>query len=109
LGDDLVGELAALVQVADDRCDGLAGEPLDRATQLLLLLGQREVDHFRGLSLPVVAPAALRFAAPSRVAPRRRPAARRPLVSPGLPPSRRGPGRRGRGWDGRGGGPSSGW
>src|SRR5690606_23953256 len=44
-GDDLVRELAPLVQVCDDGGDRLAGEPLDRAPQLLLLVVEREVDH----------------------------------------------------------------
>src|ERR1700738_2893939 len=45
LGHDLVGELAALIELADDRGDLLAGELIDGGTQRRVLLGQRQVHH----------------------------------------------------------------
>ena len=45
LGHDLVGELGALVELADDRGDLLAGKVLDGGAQRLVLLGQREVHN----------------------------------------------------------------
>jgi hypothetical protein len=44
-GDDLVRELPALVVLADDRRDHLAGELLDSAAERLVLLIEREANH----------------------------------------------------------------
>src|SRR5690606_19581818 len=50
LGDDVVGELPALVEVADDRRHLLAGERLDGGPQLLVLGGQGGGSGHRGHS-----------------------------------------------------------